>query len=258
MPVSLADDRGREARRSGAIDDNRTRFQRDRDRILYSSAFRRLAEVTQVVGADEGYAFHNRLTHSLEVGQFARRLAEKLCAEQRELAQKSNLSPDVAEAAGLAHDIGHPPFGHVAEAELDRLVSEGDEKVADGFEGNAQSFRVITKLAIHLQKEVKMFKELAWHYVIRNPALATQQYGLRKIVENLFNVFWDACQKKDFSRFPFSIRDYIRRSHAEGDGGSVVRCIADLISGLTERQAINLHRRFTGTSLGSALDPIIL
>jgi dGTPase len=127
--------------------DNRTDGQRDRDRILYTSAFRRLAGVTQVVSAHEGHVFHNRLTHSLEVAQLARRAAEKLIREQPKLARAlGGVDPDVAEAAALAHDLGHPPFGHIAEEELDRLLVQDDVK--DGFNGNAQSFRIVTRLAL--------------------------------------------------------------------------------------------------------------
>jgi dGTPase len=131
-------------------DDTRTPFQHDRDRILYSNGFRRLAGVTQVVGAGEGHVFHNRLTHSLRVAQVARRLAERLLVLQADLANEVGVDPDVVEAAGLAHDLGHPPFGHVAEKELDRLLRE-DQNIADGFEGNAQSFRILTRLALRRQ-----------------------------------------------------------------------------------------------------------
>lgn len=129
-------------------EDQRDPYQRDRDRILYSSAFRRLSGVTQVVSPSEGHIFHNRLTHSLEVAQIARRLAERLRrgfpSASRSL---GNVNADVAEAAALAHDLGHPPFGHVAEKELDRLVrSLGC--LEDGYEGNAQSFRIVTKLCV--------------------------------------------------------------------------------------------------------------
>jgi dGTPase len=104
--------------------DNRTPAQRDRDRILYNSAFRWLAGVTLVVAAEEGDVFHNRLTHSLKVAQFGRRLAEKLAREydkEAEASSSSGLDPDIVEAACLAHDLGHPPFGHVAEEELQSL-----------------------------------------------------------------------------------------------------------------------------------------
>lgn len=128
--------------------DSRKAFQIDRDRILYSSAFRRLAQVTQVVSAQEGHVFHNRLTHSLKVAQVARRLAEKLLAEQPDVAAEiGKIDPDVVEAGALGHDLGHPPFGHTAEEELDRCAKKAG--LPDGFEGNAQSFRILTRLAIH-------------------------------------------------------------------------------------------------------------
>ena len=125
--------------------DIRTPTQVDRDRLLYSTALSRLAEVTQVVSADHGHVFHNRLTHSLKVAQLARRIAESLQRRQPAEAGKFGLDPDAAEAAGLAHDLGHPPFGHIAEEELHRLALAAG--ITDGFEGNAQSFRVVTKLA---------------------------------------------------------------------------------------------------------------
>lgn len=124
--------------------DKRTRPQRDRDRILHSEALRRLANVTQVVDPNEGHIFHNRLTHSLKVAQVAQRLTEKLIAEQSQLARDFCLDVHVVESAALAHDLGHPPFGHIAETELDRLVKE--KGLADGYEGNPQSFRILTKL----------------------------------------------------------------------------------------------------------------
>jgi dGTPase len=128
--------------------DQRSDFERDRDRVLYSSAFRRLAGVTQVVHAAEGHIFHNRLTHTLKVAQVGRRLAEHLVgSEPPELVEAvGGIDPDVVETAALAHDLGHPPFGHIAEEELDsELTKRG---IADGYEGNAQSFRIVTKVAI--------------------------------------------------------------------------------------------------------------
>jgi dGTPase len=132
----------------GAKEDQRLSGQRDRDRILYTSAFQRLAGVTQVVGPLEGYVFHNRLTHTLEVAQIARRLAEKLTVDYGDLIEGlGGLDPDVVEAAAMAHDLGHPPFGHIAEEELDRLARK--HGAHDGFEGNAQSFRILVRLTAH-------------------------------------------------------------------------------------------------------------
>ncbi len=130
--------------------DRRTPGQRDRDRVLYASAFRRLGGVTQVATAGERIVFHNRLTHSLEVAQIARRLAENIVEDQPHEAESlGGIDPDVVEAAALAHDLGHPPFGHVAEKELDDLLQ--DTRYTDGFEGNPQSFRIVTKLALRHQ-----------------------------------------------------------------------------------------------------------
>lgn len=128
------------------VEDNRQVFQRDRDRILYSTSWRRLGHVTQVVSPAEGIVFHNRLTHTLEVSQIGRRIAERLSSETNKPALDAlgGLSPDVVETASLVHDLGHPPYGHTVETELNRLVSRYTH---DGYEGNAQSFRIVTKLA---------------------------------------------------------------------------------------------------------------
>lgn len=134
----------RSDRRHGRSDDQRTVFQRDRDRVLYSEAFRRLQGVTQVVSAREGLVFHNRMTHSLKVAQVARRIAEHLGKQDAaRLEAVGGLDADVAEAAGLAHDLGHPPFGHVGEYKLQELTRDSH------FEGNAQSFRILVALEPH-------------------------------------------------------------------------------------------------------------
>lgn len=146
---------GRNIRRhaSEEVPDHRQPAQRDRDRVLYADEFRRLAQVTQVVDPIEGYVFHNRLTHSLEVAQIGRRLAERLVAKYSGLAKKAPIDPDVVEAASLIHDLGHPPFGHIGEKTLDEIsrkaASEAGLREFEGFEGNAQSFRIITRLSTH-------------------------------------------------------------------------------------------------------------
>jgi dGTPase len=137
--------------------DERDAFQRDRDRILYSREFSRLASVTQVVSPRTDHQLHDRLTHSLKVAQIGRRLAEspRLRAWSRDADEDPITDPDAVEAACLAHDLGHPPFGHVGESALDRLASSTKlDRVPDvgwepcgGFEGNAQSFRIAVRLA---------------------------------------------------------------------------------------------------------------
>ena len=128
----------------------RPEAQRDRDRILYSSAFLRLSHVTQVAAPEASHTFHSRLTHSLKVAQVARGLAQRLqtLSERGELDAAAKalvawLDADATEAAALAHDLGHPPFGHVAE----KILQENAVKSAASFEGNPQSFRIVTRLS---------------------------------------------------------------------------------------------------------------
>ncbi len=113
---------------------NRTEFQRDRDRIIHSTAFRRLEYKTQVFVNHEGDLFRTRLTHSLEVAQIARTLARSL-----------RLSEDLTEAIALAHDLGHTPFGHAGQDELNACMRELAPQ-AGGFEHNLQSLRVVDEL----------------------------------------------------------------------------------------------------------------
>ncbi len=109
---------------------SRTPWQRDRDRIVHNSAFRKLQYKTQVFVNHEGDFFRTRLTHSLEVAQIARSIARRLALDE-----------DLAEALALAHDLGHPPFGHAGEEALDAGM-----RPAGGFDHNAQSLRVVTLL----------------------------------------------------------------------------------------------------------------
>jgi dGTPase len=113
---------------------NRSEFQRDRDRIVHASAFRRLEYKTQVFINHEGDLFRTRLTHSLEVAQIARVLARSL-----------HLNEDLTEAIALAHDLGHTPFGHAGQDELNACMREF-APTAGGFEHNLQSLRVVDEL----------------------------------------------------------------------------------------------------------------
>lgn len=109
---------------------SRSCFQRDRDRVIHSSSFRRLKHKTQVFVYHEGDHYRTRLTHSLEVSQIAR----SVCRSMR-------LNEDLGETLALAHDLGHPPFGHIGEMALNECM-----KNHDGFDHNAQSLRVLTTL----------------------------------------------------------------------------------------------------------------
>lgn len=114
----------------------RSCFQRDRDRIIHSNAFRRLKHKTQVFLEDEGDYFRTRLTHTIEVSQVARTLANAL-----------NLEVDLSESIALAHDLGHPPFGHTGEEALNKLMTP-----YGGFDHNAQAVLILTSLERHYAK----------------------------------------------------------------------------------------------------------
>jgi dGTPase len=125
---NFAQSRGR--RYSEPESATRTPFARDRDRVIHCTAFRRLKEKTQVFVAHEGDYYRTRLTHSLEVSQIARSIAQAL-----------GLDSDLAEAVALAHDLGHPPFGHAGEDELQKAMEP-----FGGFDHNVQTFRIVTDL----------------------------------------------------------------------------------------------------------------
>lgn len=426
--------------------DHRTDGQRDRDRILHSTALRRLSTITQVAAASEHHVFHNRLTHTLKVAQIGQRLAEFLLEIQPDVAEGlGGIDPDVVEAAALAHDLGHPPFGHVAETKLDELVRTSGNPA--GFEGNPQSFRIVTKLALRNHRfhglnltratlnailkypwlrahdggiperkwgvytteapefhwvqqtqgrrgvkcaeaeimdwaddiayavhdvedfyrtglipldrlivdstevdrflskvfarwkregyqegldnqdglacafrsilqhareypdimvrhegtrsqraslrslsaelistfiteairlrtpdasnsrcvdivpehylAIRILKELTREYVINNPALATQQYGQRRIISELFEICLEEALGNQSGIFPPSVAEQvleIKESPHSDNKHDLVRVIADYISGMTEQQLIETHKRLTGVALGSVLD----
>lgn len=163
-------------RRSGrAVPDasGRSPTQRDRDRVLYSEAFRRLGGVTQVAHGTPAMSLHNRLTHSLKVEQVGSSILSSWSADNPDLSNV--VDAHAIETACLAHDLGHPPFGHAGEQELNELVTCRKHResprpierrrddpcldclLEDGFEGNAQSFRILAVLAVHRHSEEKPF-----------------------------------------------------------------------------------------------------
>ncbi len=146
----------------GAASATRTPFARDRDRIIHTSAFRRLKEKTQVFVAHEGDHYRTRLTHSLEVAQIARSLATAL-----------RLDADLAETIALAHDLGHPPFGHAGEDELERQMTPWG-----GFDHNVQTFRVVTELERRYPEFIGL--NLTWETlegVIKHNGPVTEKLG---------------------------------------------------------------------------------
>jgi dGTPase len=154
----------------------RTEFQRDRDRIVYSNAFKRLEYKTQVFPNHEGDHYRTRLTHTIEVSNLTRTMSRNL-----------RLNEDFAECLALVHDIGHPPFGHIGETILDRLMESHG-----GFEHNMQAYRIVTELensysqyrGLNLSKEVleailqhtKFYHKI--HPSAREPLLETQLVSL--------------------------------------------------------------------------------
>ncbi len=121
----------------------RSPWRRDYARLIHSPSFRRLQGKTQVFPGNESDFYRNRLTHSLEVAQIAKSIAFQINGTEAFFKQESlQINPDIVEFAGLAHDLGHPPFGHNGEEALDECMRTHD----GGFEGNAQSLRILAKL----------------------------------------------------------------------------------------------------------------
>lgn len=122
--------------------DHRTFFQIDRDRVIFSHAFRRLQSKTQVFQSGEYDFYRTRLTHSIEVARIGRSICEYLQSKCTPiLSDKKCIDPDLLEAVGISHDLGHPPFGHIGERKLNELMAP-----FGGFEGNAQTLRILTEL----------------------------------------------------------------------------------------------------------------
>jgi dGTPase len=247
----------RAERRHRTGKDQRTEFERDRDRILYSSAFHRLSGITQIVRAGEGGVFHTRQQHTIKVAQVGRRLAQRLCREQKAEAKFRGLDPEVVEAACMAHDLGHPPFGHVGEETLHELVRKHD---TDGFEGNAQSFRILTKLAVRYPPPT------AGMDLTRATLAACLKYPWLKGTSGKKKKKWSAyrSEKADF--------DFARQFHAHEEktleaelmdwADDVAYSVHDLedfhrCNALPWRRVFNDKKRIIAHAMGTGADPEI-
>jgi dGTPase len=160
--------------KSSVSPDLRSEYERDVDRVTYSHYFRRLGEVTQVSSAHGRALRHNRMTHSLKVAQVGRRLAQYLLHDKDKNAQgikaAGGLDHNVVTAAGYLHDFGHPPFGHIGETELNLIADEW--KLPDGFEGNAQTLRIVLSLANHMHTNDSGQSEVAYGLDLTRAVLA--------------------------------------------------------------------------------------
>jgi dGTPase len=184
----------------------RSPFEIDCDRLLYCDAFRRLAGVTQVVAPLDNLLFHNRLTHTLEVAQLSERISQYLLTNLPEKYKSSSLiDPDIARAAALIHDLGHPPFGHLAEKTLDELLKKNKEK--EGFDGNAHSFRIVTRLAAHRSSlhHLRNGKDVSLGLDLTRGTLSgclkyPWYYGKNKKHKNKFGAYHSESEEFNFAR----------------------------------------------------------
>jgi dGTPase len=206
----------------------RSEAQRDRDRILYSSAFLRLGQVTQVATPETGFIFHSRLTHSIKVAQVARGLAQRL----KRLAREGELPPgatrlvecldeDATEASALAHDLGHPPFGHLAEKVLQTQAKRAT------FEGNAQSFRIVTRLALRTASFGDGQAPVGLNLTRRTLNGILKYPWLREEEPEAHHKKWGAYPDGDKRAF-----EWARRGFAEGER-SLEACLMDWADDVT-------------------------
>jgi dGTPase len=198
------------------IDDRRSEIAKDRDRIIHSSAFRRLQGKSQIVGVEVGDFFRTRITHSLECAQIGRGIATNVMDDDWEsVTLEAGDFPDLVEAACLVHDIGHPPFGHNGER---ALAAQMRKLNASLFEGNAQSFRIATLLEpkifaategtssqprwLGLDLTRTVLRALTKYPVIEGPEMLTEAHPKFGCYDDppdreYFEWVWDGCSKPE-------------------------------------------------------------
>src|SRR5438093_448965 len=243
----------------------RMAFQRDRDRIIHSTAFRRLEYKTQVFVNHEGDYYRTRLTHTIEAAQVTRTLARAL-----------GLNEDLAEAVALAHDLGHTPFGHAGERTLDRLM-----KPHGGFDHNSQSLRIVDvleerypafrglnlswevsdlcasliarlrELRVETLADVRRVKPRLVEY---SPEMAARNQELKAFLYDRLYTHYRVTrmtQKADrimsalfevYMQEPKQLPPHVTE-HAREEGESVPRAIADYVAGMTDRFALQEYKK---------------
>jgi dGTPase len=231
-------------------DELRTPFQRDRDRILHSTAFRRLQGKTQVFVAGEGDHFRTRLTHTLEVAQIARDIARAL-----------RMNEDVAECIALAHDLGHPPFGHRGEEALEEWM----QKQGSHFEHNEQSFRIVTMIetrsslyaGLNLNSEIEdgLLKHSDFHPFDERLLETSLEAEITNIADEIAYTSHDSDDAlmadlfsfKELIDIPLAHTAYLRaKDRRTAIRGSLVHL---LVSDLVEASAATLHGDSTKASI---------
>lgn len=155
--------------------DHRSPYQRDKARILHSAAFRRLQAKTQVLGVGLSDFYRTRLTHSLEAAQIGVGICAQLAVKYPALAEQIALDSNLIEALCLAHDIGHPPFGHGGEIALNYMMRD-----AGGFEGNGQTFRIVTKLEPYTENHGMNLSRRSVLGLVKYPSFITRLRGTQK------------------------------------------------------------------------------
>ena len=249
-PYAAHSDKGRGRRYAETPHASRSQFQRDRDRIIHSTAFRRLEYKTQVFLNHEGDLFRTRLTHSLEVAQIGRSLARNL-----------HLNEDLVEAIALAHDLGHTPFGHVGQDVLNECMKEHG-----GFEHNLQSLRVVD----HLEEQYGAFDGLNLMFETREGILKHCSLNNARLLGDVAQRFIDRTQPSLEAQLTNLADEIAYNSHDIDDGlrsglitiaqleevdffARLWREVQDSFPGLTGRRAVYETLRRLITALADDL-----